>query len=121
LSTHTGIIIVEHPCIQVVLERKPINITENEKAIGNYHCSQCGAPLFEATKKFDAGCGFPSFWMHLHDQVQLNPLNTYGRHRIQLLCSHCGQHLGHLFQNKHTPTQLRYCINADAIEHRETN
>ncbi len=69
-----------------MFERKQIDIRANENAVGNYHCSQCGAPLFAAAKKFDAGCGFPSFWMHLNDQVQLNPLDTYGRQRIQLLC-----------------------------------
>src|SRR5688572_20094178 len=80
-----------------------------------YSCTSCDSPLFEATKKFDAGCGFPSFWMHYGDHVTLNPLNTYGRSRIQLLCTHCGAHLGHLFPNKSTPTQVRYCINEKAI------
>ncbi len=80
-----------------------------------YNCSHCGHPLFDAGKKFEAGCGFPSFWMHIGEQVQLKPLDTYGRKRIQLLCNHCKQHLGHLFDNKHTPSGKRYCINADAI------
>ncbi|RYZ30970.1 MAG: peptide-methionine (R)-S-oxide reductase [Chitinophagaceae bacterium] len=82
---------------------------------GTYVCAICGTALFEAEKKFDAGCGFPSFWMHKDDNVKENLLQTYGRTRIQLLCNNCGAHLGHLFTSKHTPTGLRYCINENAI------
>lgn len=81
-----------------------------------YTCSGCGNSLFEAEKKFDAGAGFPSFWQHIGEEVEQKFLNTYGRERIQLLCSNCGQHLGHLFENKTTPTRLRYCIKHEAIE-----
>jgi len=84
-------------------------------AEGTFVCSRCGNTLFEANKKFEAGCDFPSFWLHIADNVTLHPLNTYGRHRIQLLCNHCGQHLGHLFDNKFTPTGVRYCINENTI------
>jgi peptide-methionine (R)-S-oxide reductase len=85
----------------------------HEKEI--YVCSGCGAALFASDKKFDSGCGFPSFWLHLGENVRQNKLDTYGRTRIQLLCNHCGAHLGHLFAHSHTPTQKRYCINAAAI------
>lgn len=81
-----------------------------------YTCSGCGNPLFEAEKKFDAGAGFPSFWQHIGEGVEQRLLTTYGRERIQLLCNNCGQHLGHLFENKNTPTRLRYCIKHEAIE-----
>lgn len=80
-----------------------------------YVCSKCGNRLFEADKKFDSRTGFPSFWMHIGEAVKENFLDTYGRERMQLLCRQCNQHLGHLFPNKHTPTKVRYCINADAI------
>ena len=80
-----------------------------------YVCSRCGNDLFEEEKKFDSGTGFPSFWMHIGDHVRQQFLDSYGRERIQLLCSRCDQHLGHLFPNKHTPTNVRYCINAAAI------
>jgi peptide-methionine (R)-S-oxide reductase len=83
---------------------------------GCYACSQCGNALFEEDKKFESGTGFPSFWAHKEEGVLQKELTTYGRQRIQLLCSGCGQHLGHLFPNKHTPSGLRYCINAAAIE-----
>jgi peptide-methionine (R)-S-oxide reductase len=101
------------------LKRKRIfnrNISsKSPQSNGVYVCANGGITLFEAEKKFDAGCGFPSFWMHRQNNVKENFLQTYGRTRIQLLCNSCGAHLGHLFTNKHTPTGLRYCINEKAI------
>ncbi len=88
----------------------------NEQEKGIYTCSKCGTTLFEAAKKFDSRTGFPSFWGHVGDHVKENFLDTYGRERIQLLCKSCGQHLGHLFPNKTTPTGVRYCVNADSIQ-----
>ena len=81
-----------------------------------YICSKCDEMLFKGAVKFDVGSGFPSFWAHVGDHVRFNPLNTYGRERIQLLCNGCGQHLGHLFEDKRTPSGLRYCINAERIK-----
>ena len=80
-----------------------------------YVCRACGLELFEADKKFDSGTGFPSFWMHIGENVREKFLDTYGRERIQLLCRQCGQHLGHLFSHKKTPTGIRYCINASSL------
>jgi peptide-methionine (R)-S-oxide reductase len=97
------------------LKHIPVDFTENKDAAGTYVCTACGHPLFAAAKEFNAGCGFPSFWLHLDGGVKFNPLSTYGRERIQLLCNHCGHHLGHLFPNKSTPTGVRYCINKEAI------
>lgn len=85
-----------------------------------YTCSCCGEVLFEAGKKFTVGSGFPSFWKHVGDNVRQHLLSTYGRSRIQLLCNQCGQHLGHLFEDDRTPTNVRYCINAEAIGHQES-
>ncbi|AHM60133.1 putative oxidoreductase [Flammeovirgaceae bacterium 311] len=80
-----------------------------------YACTNCGNALFAAEAKFESGTGFPSFWMHIGDHVSKKFLDTYGRERTQLLCNSCGQHLGHLFPNKKTPTRLRYCINQEAV------
>ena len=88
---------------------------QRQQADGCYVCSGCGQALFDADKKFDSKTGFPSFWMHIGQNVKENFLDTYGRERTQLLCNHCGLHLGHLFPNKHTPTRVRYCINANSI------
>jgi peptide-methionine (R)-S-oxide reductase len=101
------------------LKEKQPSIIEKEESTGLYLCTACGHPLFEASKKFNAGCGFPSFWMHLDGGVLQKFLTTYGRERTQLVCSACGAHLGHLFPNKHTPTRIRYCINGEAIRLKE--
>ena len=102
-------------CIYPLKEDHP-NFTDSKDDSGMYVCTACGHALFDASKKFDAGCGFPSFWMHRETGVKLNPLSTYGRERIQLLCNNCQQHLGHLFANRYTPTGIRYCINSSAIK-----
>ncbi|WP_207493306.1 peptide-methionine (R)-S-oxide reductase [Aridibaculum aurantiacum] len=94
-----------------------IDIDENKDAAGVYGCSNCGATLFTAKSRFNAGCGFPSFYQHIEDHVVFKPLDTYGRHRIQLLCRSCGQHLGHLFKHASTPTKVRYCINEKTISY----
>lgn len=86
---------------------------------GTYTCSRCGNRLFEASKKFDVGSGFPSFWSQIGDNVAHRSLDTYGRHRIQLLCSQCRQHLGHLFDDARAPTGVRYCINAESLNFEE--
>jgi peptide-methionine (R)-S-oxide reductase len=99
----------------VKMFEKLVDVTQNENLEGTYTCTKCGSALFAANARFAAGCGFTSFWKHLEGKVILHELDTYGRRRIQLLCSNCGQHLGHLFQNKHTPSKLRYCINEKAI------
>ncbi|NEM96387.1 peptide-methionine (R)-S-oxide reductase [Pontibacter burrus] len=93
-------------------------VEENRRENGNYTCSNCGLVLFSANYKFDVGSGFPSFWAQVGENVQHNPLNTYGRERIQLLCSQCRQHLGHLFDDARTPTNVRYCINAGALNYK---
>ena len=90
-----------------------MNSPDNNDA---YVCSACKNALFEENKRFNAGCGFPSFWMHKGNNVKENLLQTYGRLRIQLLCNNCGAHLWHLFNSKHMPTGLRYCINENAIQ-----
>ncbi|WP_266203601.1 peptide-methionine (R)-S-oxide reductase [Pontibacter kalidii] len=82
---------------------------------GVYTCAACGLILFEASKKFEVGSGFPSFWAQVGEHVRHRPLDTYGRQRIQLLCQRCGQHLGHLFEDARTPTKVRYCVNANSI------
>lgn len=96
--------------------RTPIDNKSNQENEGVYICSQCHLMLFDASTKFEVGSGFPSFWAQIEENVLHNPLNTYGRHRKQLLCSQCKQHLGHLFEDNRTPSKLRYCINANAIK-----
>ncbi|MCX2740586.1 peptide-methionine (R)-S-oxide reductase [Pontibacter anaerobius] len=99
----------------ITVRNQKIDPTQRQQEQGIYNCSRCGEALFEASKKFEVGSGFPSFWAQVGEQVQHRQLDTYGRHRIQLLCQQCGQHLGHLFEDARTPSQLRYCVNANSI------
>lgn len=99
---------------------QPGGMQEEKESADIYVCSRCGHALFEAAKMFDSRTGFPSFWLHIGENVRENFLDTYGRERVQLLCSNCGQHLGHLFDNKVTPSRLRYCINNSAIAFKKT-
>jgi peptide-methionine (R)-S-oxide reductase len=100
-----------------LVRNQKINPSESQQQNGFYTCSDCGQVLFEAKYKFEVGSGFPSFWEQVEENVAHNPLSTYGRERIQLLCSQCKQHLGHLFDDARTPTKVRYCINADALNY----
>lgn len=101
--------------------RKKAWAQQEQAEQGVFACSRCGHELFEAGKKFDSGTGFPSFWLPIGENVKEKFLDTYGRERIQLLCNNCDQHLGHLFNNKATPSRLRYCINNNAIAFKKPN
>ncbi|SIT89139.1 peptide-methionine (R)-S-oxide reductase [Pontibacter indicus] len=90
--------------------RQQVSANDRQDATGTYTCACCGYALFEASRKFEVGSGFPSFREQMEDHVFHRPLGTYGRERTQLLCGKCGQHLGHLFEDARTPTQVRYCI-----------
>lgn len=106
------------PFLLTMVRNQKIDPASLNPDTGFYTCSRCGNELFEASTKFEVGSGFPSFWAQVGESVLHNPLTTYGRSRIQLLCSQCQQHLGHLFDDARTPTNVRYCINAEAIKYK---
>ncbi|UQN15553.1 MULTISPECIES: peptide-methionine (R)-S-oxide reductase MsrB [Gulosibacter] len=90
----------------------------NEERPGTYTCRACGNELFNATTKFDAGCGWPSFWEPLREgAVEYLEDNTLGMRRVEVRCAKCGSHLGHVFPDGYgTPTGDRFCMNSVSLE-----
>ena len=89
-----------------------------EKRDGVFVCGACHAPLFASGTKFESGSGWPSFWDAINpDAVELKQDRSLGMVRTEVLCSQCGSHLGHLFDDAvGTPTGQRYCMNSLALE-----
>jgi peptide-methionine (R)-S-oxide reductase len=84
---------------------------------GVFSCGGCGQVLFKTDQKFDSGCGWPSFDACEPGTIIERPDHSLGRERTEILCSRCGGHLGHVFEDGPTPTGLRYCVNSLAIDY----
>ena len=88
----------------------------NHHEDGTYTCAGCGQELFTSDTKFDSGCGWPSFYDALDQgRVRFIEDNTHGMHRTEVVCSKCGGHLGHVFDDGPRPTGQRYCINSASL------
>ena len=83
---------------------------------GVYSCGGCGQVLFTSGQKFDSHCGWPSFDACEPGTILERPDHSLGRTRTEILCSRCGGHLGHVFDDGPTDTGLRYCVNSLAID-----
>jgi peptide-methionine (R)-S-oxide reductase len=90
----------------------PLN---DEHRTGTFGCAGCGQALFSSTTKFDSGTGWPSFYKALDNAVIQRQDDSLGMSRTEVLCSRCGGHLGHVFDDGPPPTGLRYCMNGVAM------
>ena len=88
----------------------------DEQRQGVYACGACGNELFDDQTKFDAGCGWPSFYEAREDAVELIEDRSLGMVRTEVRCAKCGSHLGHLFDDApQTPTGDRFCMTSVAM------
>ena len=83
---------------------------------GIYLCKGCATPLYKSESKFDSHCGWPSYDSAIEGSLELISDSSAGMLRTEILCSNCGGHQGHVFNDGTTQTGLRYCVNSASID-----
>lgn len=88
----------------------------DNKEAGEYRCAGCDAAMFSSKEKYDSGSGWPAFWDTVAPENVGQTVDTsHGMTRVEVHCTQCGGHLGHVFKDGPAPTRLRYCINSASL------
>jgi peptide-methionine (R)-S-oxide reductase len=84
---------------------------------GKYNCVCCDEPLFDSTIKFSSGSGWPSFTQPITENaIKYKKDESFGMHRVEVMCNTCDAHLGHIFPDGPEPSGLRYCVNSESLK-----
>ena len=83
---------------------------------GTYLCKACKESLFSSKDKFESNCGWPSFSDEIGGKIRYEPDHSHGMIRVEILCSNCGGHLGHVFPDGPTTSKKRYCVNSASLD-----